>query len=165
MKPNIFLNSKLKARYLNDFNQLLQSDLPFWKIDNQFIMEKLISINSNKNIQTLYSKFGKECHEETYLTFTFTSKVEKDIIRRIIPDILYTFNNCFGTEDSICYYNYLEPHKNLNCHVRDVKVGMGCRDDEDYFMVNHIQITQKSYSCKKKEEFWKLLEKLFKELK
>jgi len=159
---DIFLNAQLKAFYMEDFNNLINSDREFWRIDNEFLKEKLIAINSNPQVQTLYSKCELQglTSEESYLEFAFCEPMELKIFRSILPEMLLHFNS-FGREESNCYYRYSKPGANPNYKPNSEKFGMRCVDDEDYFKINSIKICLKTINSETKKEFWNELVRLF----
>lgn len=140
---------------MKDFNNVVNCGREFWKIDDDFLKEKLISINSNLNVQTLYSKYGNQGPDDShsYLEFAFTRKIETKIFRSVLPDILYRFNS-IDLEESNCYYEYSKPRKNLNYRYGSEKFGMNCTDDKDYFRINTIRIQLETYDLKIKTQFW-----------
>lgn len=140
---------------MDDFNNLLKIERKFWEIDSVFLREKLIVINSNSKVQTLYSKYGIQGPDDSvsYLEFAFSKDVELKIFRSILPDMLFRFNS-IGMEESNCYYQYSEPRTNDNYQSKSDKFGMGCVDDKDYFNLNTIKIQMDTYDPKIKTEFW-----------
>lgn len=152
---DIFLDSALKEKYMTDFNKVMSYDKEFWKIDNEFLKVCLTTINSNPHIQTLYSAYGDQNPNDSssYLTFTFSKGVENQLVRKIIPDLIYIYNRK-NNDDCFCWYQYFEPKTNVNVRERDKEFGLACLDDINYFMVNHIKLHIETYDRNTKEEFW-----------
>src|SRR5690554_673097 len=133
---DIFLTPQLKDYYMKDFNNLLKMKEEFWELDNEFLKEKLIKINSNPNIQTLYSKYGIQGPDdlESYIEIAFTQNIELEIFRSILPNLIYTYSS-ISMDLSNCYYRYSTPRVNRNYSIGDDKRGIGCLDDKDYFRI------------------------------
>lgn len=140
---------------MKDFNNLLMMEEGSWALDNGFLKEILISINSNPNVQTLYSKYGIQGPDdsESYIEFAFSQNIEIKIFRSILPSLIETYGS-IGMNLSNCYYRYSTPRVNANYRMRDDKTGMGCRDDEDYFKINTIKIHLETYNITTRNEFW-----------
>lgn len=162
---DIFLNPKLKDYYMEDFNNLLMMEEGFWALDNGFLKQKLIEINSNPNIQTLYSKYGIQGPDdsESYIELAFTQNIELKIFRSILPNLIAKYSS-ITTNLSNCYYRYSTPRDNGNFSIRD-KRGIGCLDNKDYFRINTIKIHLEAYNIKTKNEFWQDLALALSELK
>lgn len=162
---NIYLNPKLKTYYMEDFNKLIDIDRDFWKIENDFLKDRLLKINSNHNVQTLYSSFESQNQDDwtSYLQFAFTKKVENKIFRVVIPELLIAYN-LNDDNECICYYNYYEPEINPNFKNRSEKFGMGCIDDKNYFKINRITIYLETYDNETRQNFWNDLEIALSEL-
>lgn len=152
---DIFLTPHLKDYYMNDFNNLLTIEDGFWALDNGFLKEKLIKINSNSLVQTLYSKYGNQGPDDSvsYLEFAFCKTVEKKIFRSILPNILCKFNS-IGMELSNCIYQYSVPRDNGNYRPGSERRGMACQDGENYFRINTMKISMESYDINAKNKFW-----------
>lgn len=162
---DIFLNKNLKENYMIDFQKVLTFDQDFWRIDVEFLKNCLNKINSNQEIQTLYSSYGNQNPNETssYLNFTFSDKVEAKLLRKIIPDLIYFYNKQNDGE-CFCWYQYFEPKSNSNFRERDEEFGLACLDNKNYFMVNHIKIQIETYDIMLKEKFWKEITEILTEI-
>ncbi|HLV40232.1 hypothetical protein [Xanthomarina sp.] len=152
---DIFLNEKLKASYMQDFNSLLKNDVKFWEIDTEFLKEKLININDNKNIQTIDCRYGIQGPDDSssYLTFAFTKQVELNIFRSILPELLRDFN-INSAEQSTCFYQYSKPRDNRNHNPKSKIYGMSCRDNKDHYRINAIRINLDTLDDAIKKRFW-----------
>lgn len=151
----IFLTKDLKSKYMEDFNNIIHIAKKFWEIDNDFLKEKLILINSNENVQTLYSKYGIQGPDDskTYLEFAFSNKIELNIFRYLLPELLQKFNS-IDNDQSNCFYSYSLPRNNNNYRVDSEKFGMRCCDDKDYFRINTVKINLETYDDSIKRQFW-----------
>lgn len=160
---DIYLTSELKAKYMEDFEtNVLNCCDEFWDLDDG-LTETLSQINSNQNIQTLYSKKlvapesgAWSSQTDSYLKFAFSEEVELEILREVIPNCFEKFTS--SIEESYCIYQYCFPTVNSNYSIDDSKsIKLGCVDDEDYFKINHIRIELNSHNQSIHEEFWEYL--------
>jgi hypothetical protein len=155
---NQYLTKKRKEYYLDDFNKLIKTDNPTWKIDSEELKEILININSNEFIQTLYSKqLGSKEEiddDESYLEFTFAKKIELKIFRKVISYFIEFYNQDSTNFQSISFYDYSLPKDNPNYFKDSNKIGLKCTDDNNYFKINHLRITLKSSYPKIHKDFW-----------
>jgi hypothetical protein len=150
---NIYLNKSKKKYYMDDFHVLLNCELEFWKLDAG-IKEILIQINSNENIQTLYSKkhgLNNFHDDDSYLRFCYKREIELQLFRFLLPDLILKFN-C--RPDTCIYYDFSFPKENINCNDDTHKLGLGCTDDKDYFQINHLSICLNSKDIEIHDEFW-----------
>lgn len=164
---NKYLTKNKKNVYMDDFKNLLSLEIDFWKIDNQELKDILININKNQNIQTLYSKFVDKSNAfdcSSYLTFTYSKKVELNVFRFLVPFFVNEYNFNSNRIISRCNYDFYQPKINLNYEKKSKKFGAGCVDNIDYFKINHIKISLESSSLKIHNEFWKDLKIKFNEL-
>jgi hypothetical protein len=163
---DIYLNSDLKTKYMDDFeNKVLKVTLEFWRIcDN--IREHLIRINKNPKIQTLYSKYpaGKHemDHKESYLKFAYSQNIELVIFREFLPMLVGKYNQ---KNSSIFNYMFHEPYTNPNCDGEKSEIDIACINDKAYYMINHIRITLHSGNKRVHDEFWEFIANELSEIK
>lgn len=160
-KKNVYLTSKFKLKYMEDFNlNVLNCKNDIWKIDD-FLKDCLIKINENRNIQTLYSKRFNYKKEEvsidynSYIKFCFTKKVEIKILRQLVSNLICIFK----LNDNVkVYYTYDFPKENYNfSFTKDCVIDLDCINNKDYFKINHITLEIKSENLKEHEKFWNYL--------
>lgn len=164
---NQYLTEYKKKIYMEDFKNLLLTDREFWKIDNDELKKILIHINTNPNIQTLYSKYtssSKPTETSSYLTFAYSKKVELKIFRELIPFFMNNYNSNSTKYMSSCNYDFSLPKINLNFENKSEKFGIGCTDDINYFKINNIKINLESEFSKVHNDFWNDLKIKFNEL-
>lgn len=153
---NIYLTKKRKEFYTDDFKKVVSHTNPSWKLDDDLV-ELLEKINSNNQIQTLYSKKysspRKSLEYDSYLYFAFTRKVEPTILKRVIPEI--TTKYCLGEYfENVCYYQYFFPRENPNYSEGKSSIDLGCINNSNYFNINHIKIKYKSANQETHTDFW-----------
>lgn len=163
MVENIYLNKAKKKEYEKDFDLLLNYNQDFWQLDSG-VKEFLIKINSNQNIQTLYSKKHNlndfNC-KLSYLTFCYSKKIELRLFRIVLPELILKYNNQKKGEGTSLYYIFSFPKTNDNCTNNSNQIGIGCADDNDYFNINHLTIYLTSYYLEVHNEYWNdLVDKL-----
>jgi hypothetical protein len=154
---NIYLDKAKKKYYMDDFNALLNLTIEFWKLDNG-LKDILIKINTNENIQTLYSKrhgLNDFFDDDSYLMFSYYEEVELQLFRFILPDLILRYNN---RPKSTLYYVFSFPNVNSNFADSTNNLGLGCTDDKNYFFINHLSIYLKSSVLDIHNEFWIELE-------
>ncbi len=157
----IYLTPELKAYYMDDFNNndLKEID-PFWKLDDG-IKDYLISINNNPNIQTLFSKkkqFYKPSSEnDCYIEFCYSQKIEQHIFKTLIPELNKTYNY---DGDERLYYIFEFPKENI-VYSEKTASRLGCKNNKDFFRVNHIKLTFESWNTKRHDEFWEEIKNRF----
>jgi hypothetical protein len=153
---SIYLDDRLKKKYMDDF---ISRVIPFdgseaWKLDYG-LADILLSVNKNSNIQSLYSKNDSFANpgflHESYLEFCYTPEVELKLFREVIPAFNYDFNKEFN---SLFYYQFSYRRENPNLKEKGLS-GLGCVDDENYFMVNTIRLSLESPIKLNHENFWK----------
>ena len=155
MRDN-YLTIKLKEYYQNEFENLLFSNDPYWGID-EGLEKPLKTINSNQNIQTIYSKKFKQRSEslqlfpESYLQIAYSFSVENNLQEKL-QEIKDAFN-----ESKINIFN-IEPHENSNYEMGSNKQ-FGCIKNPNYFYVKYFHIGIISQLIEDHELFWNLLEK------
>lgn len=136
---------------MNDFNNnVLNYKDEFWKLD-EGIVNKLILINQNQKIQTLYSKnwhMGKMSNSgESYLMFTYTEDLEEKLFKNLIPKLNFLHNI---QEISNLFYQFEYPKVEYSESI----VNLGCCRDKGYFNVNRICLNFYSHDFSKHNEFW-----------
>ncbi len=158
MDNSIYLDDVAKDAYMDDFDLLLNNNTvnKFWQIDNDNLSRVLGKINKNRFIQTLYSKSYSHNNNLSYLIFTYAQSVELEIFREILPLFMSTFNDEVNYHQSVCYYEFSYPKQNPN-HTDEVKLGIMCTDDPNYFNVNHITLSLKSELQEIHNQFLELL--------
>lgn len=153
---DIYLSGMLKNKYMHDFtNNVLHLEKPeAWKLDKG-LAEILISINKNPHVQTLYSRkdaFARvDFIHESYLEICYSKLIELKLFRDIIPSFNYDF---IKDSRSVFYYQFYYPRINPNYSVISIPTGLGCIDDENYFMINTIRLTLESPIKFIHEKFW-----------
>lgn len=157
---SIYLTKTRKKRYMDDFvNKVLPFNaLKFWALD-EGLPEILSNINSNNNIQTLYSKrpsFDKTGRQNlSYLEFCYRKEIELSLFRDIIPSLFLDID--LNPEDRL-YYLYHFPGTHSYCSS-ETSIGLGCIDDKKYFFINSIKINLESEIQSAHNHFWLNLEK------
>jgi hypothetical protein len=152
----IYLTKDLKNKYMHDFmeNVLHFNKESMWKLD-EGLDEILVSINSNPNIQSLYSRkdsFSQvDFLHESYIELCYSRYVELMLFREVIPSFNYDF-----IKDSQClfYYQFNYPRHNPNYSPGSQPAGLGCIDDENYFQINTLRLTLESPIKSIHEKFW-----------
>ncbi len=169
---NIFLNPDLKVKYMEDFvNKVLLCNDEFWDLDEN-LREVLSQINSNPNLQTLYSRKATPPKErgmmfsqtDSYLKLTFVKEFELKILRDVIPECISIFTD--KSHESFCTYQYYYPDDNAN--YREDKIGrldLGCLNDKDHFRVNHVRIELDTSNLADHDKFWQFLNQRLSNLK
>ena len=142
-----FLTSEAKERYMKDFNEnVLTCTHKYWGIDLP-IRNILIEINKNSEVQTLYSKCGKDIESQSYLFVSVTENFYPKLAG--IVELLKSKVGRFS-------YFVNEPTIHVN---NDVK--MGCNRDEEHFNTSVFCF----YCTSKKREahllFWHYLAEKF----
>lgn len=148
-----YLDLELKAQYQKDFFALKKlPDGDAWAIDKG-IEETLESINSNRFIQTLYSKCftpseGQFVIEaESYLEFAYIREVESVVqislqrLRDKYPNNL-TWLHC-------------EPTHNANMVSESNRRTIGCLTNPDYFNLYHYKVSFNDTTPANHHQFWK----------
>ena len=161
MEQILYLTEKLKEYYLQDFQRLLNyCDSDFWDID-EGIKESLILINSNPNIQTLYSKIFTHRDDSislettSYLEITYTKHIESKLLA-----VLEEIKSAFLSRNLEVTLNKLEPADNSNYNPK-TRIQLACVTDQDYFRITHVRIEIDSNGVKDHDLFWsKLTSKL-----
>lgn len=150
MESNFYLTEQHKSKYMLDFEKVRSSK--FWPLDDG-IESFLVNINSNSNIQTLYSK-KCQCNNwadnKSYLEFCYSEKCEQIIFRKVIPELLFIFSK----DDDKFLYSYSLPSRNANYKEGKQEVGIGCIDDKEYFLINHFKFEFFSEEKEKHDNFW-----------
>lgn len=147
---DIYLTPELKAHYMNDFNALLEDTSGFWSIDNP-IKGTLTSINSNPNIQTLYSKYpnlSSFASNESYVEFAYSLRIELKLLRRVVS----YFTVCYNKHGFI--FTFQEPSENANVNGDEKTTKIGARDDNNYFKINHVRFEIDSTDMEIHRKFW-----------
>lgn len=162
----IYLDEKLKGYYLKDFNEnVLMETHTFWKL-SEHVKPYLISLNSIRTIQPLYSKFPDNpnslSNNESYLTIAYSKDIELTLFREILPFLIVKFNDF--KEEMKFYYTFSEAKDNCNYSPEKTKFLLGCICNPDYFRINQILLTFESYDNKKHTEFWNDLTDKFLEI-
>lgn len=142
---------------MKDFCNLLNCKMEFWMLDEK-LKDVLVNINTNEYIQTLYSKrynLNNFNGNESYLKFCYYKKLELQLFRFVLPDLVVSFNL---KPDTILIYDFSFPNENLNYTENSDNLGLGCTDDKDYFNINHISIFLKSPDLDVHNDFWKEIE-------
>jgi len=157
---DIYLDKEKKIKYMDYFQTLLNCKLEFWQLDNG-LQDILIQINANEYVQTLYSKrhgINDSVSEESYLEFCYYKEVELQLFRFVLPYFISKYNS---RPDTILYYDFFLPKENYNCVYNNNDLGLGCTDDKDYFLINHLAVYLESPDLEIHNEFWNdLKEKL-----
>lgn len=148
---DIFLTKALKKIYLEDYLKAIDLENEFWRIED-FLIQKLNLINSNSQIQTLYSKYGGDeiLFNKSYLVFCYTKEVEEKIFKIVIPKITSKFSDL---PKSICTYKFEYPRANEN-YKGDVISEISCTDNKEHFRINHIRLELKSRRKDIHQKFW-----------
>jgi hypothetical protein len=152
MKKEIYLTKKLKVKYDKDFLNVLNCKDKFWQVDIGLI-EPLSRVNNNRYVHTLYSKKGLE-DRRSYLYVCYSSRVEKQIFREIIPKMVEQFNI---KNEAISYYVFSAPRDNREHNEEAPPVGIGCKDDKDYFRVNFVELYLETGRYDITEKWWSYL--------
>jgi len=161
---NRYLTKKLKEYYIKDFhdNVLTETSIS-WKLDAP-IRDYLIKINKNNNIQTLYSKFyGNDHslnHDQSYLEFAYTKKVEIRLLREFFPRIVSMFNQLPAVDNhysgSTCYFSFNEPK--IDRTLSDEPIyKMGFHTNRYYKNINRYWLSLESSNKDLHNEFWKTI--------
>lgn len=164
---NQYLTKNRKETYMKDFNNLILLKKDFWEIDNLELKQILIDINKNPEVQTLYSKYSNSSNPNdtlSYLTFTYSKKIELKIFRNLIPFFINYYNLSSSRLVSTCDYDFYIPQNNKNFAPNSQKLGIKCTDDINYFKINHIKINLKSENTKNHINFWNDLRVKFDDL-
>lgn len=148
----IYLTADLKRYLMNDFNtNVLKEANSFWKLDDG-VKDFLIQINSNNNIQSLYSKKhqgGFGLSDNSYLQFAYSKEIELKIFREVIPYFLILFNK---VDESKFTYSFHPPEVSDDNTSREIK--LGCLNDKNYFNVNSLKFELETYDSKVHDQFW-----------
>jgi hypothetical protein len=164
---DIYLTGSIKRKYMDDFinNVLPFSKIDFWKLD-EGLPHILTGINSNKYIQTIYSKRASfnnpEKHSLSYLEFCYAVKIELCLFREVIPSLFLEINL---DPEARLYYLFDLPRSNPNYSKGSKPIGLGCIDDEKYFFINTIKINLESKFNETHSDFWGRLEKTLSQVK
>ena len=150
-----YLTPELKAKYMVDFNEnVLTCTDEYWGLDNG-LKDLLITINSNPNIQTLYSR---KCNcngidgYDSYLWFLFSKDIDFDRINRFATRCA-SKHNIFTFEYLDDAGEYIEPSYKIP--------NMGCVYDKSYLQ-NGIHIFyMQSKNIKKHNMFWNDIKDFF----
>lgn len=158
---DIYLKSYRKRKYMDDFinNVLSFNKIEFWKLD-EGLPSILTGINSNDNVQTLYSKRpsykNQDSYPLSYLELCYTAEVELNLFREVMPSLFLSVD---PDPEARVYYLFDLPRPNLNYTGGSNPLGLGCIDDQNYFNINTLKINLESYSEDIHSGFWKILEK------
>ena len=163
----IYLTEELKKYYLNDYteNVLTESD-PAWKLDSR-VDQYLTKINKNPFIQTLFAQYipGMEgtSKKEGYLWFCYAESVKEIVLTKSIPALKHQFElktrelnkkNIPNIE-----YNEEFPRRREKEEIYP-ESKLGCRNNIDYFYINHIVIKLESRDSETHTIFWELLSEI-----
>lgn len=157
MTHNIYLDETRKKIYMSDFNNLLNCEMEFWRLDEN-LKDALVNINTNKYVQTLYSKRHNRndfTDKESYLKICYCQEIELKLLRIVVPDLVLSFNQ---RPETILYYDFSFPQENGNYAENSNNLGFACTDNKDYFRINHISIYLNSPDLNIHDDFWKYLE-------
>lgn len=152
----MYLSENLKKKYMDDFNEnVLKCEKEFWKLD-EGLRDILIEINKSPSIQTLYSKkfeFKKiDNKPESYIQICYESEDILNIFKNIIiPDFVSKYN---VKNKSNFYYSFPFPENNQGYEENQVRFGLGCIDDKDYYRINSIRMNLESYYRTIHDSFW-----------
>jgi hypothetical protein len=145
----MFLTPKLKAYYMQDFNDnVLSCTDDFWKIDDN-LRELLININKNQNVQTLYSRRRNSTQDTNEVSFLWVlhSKTANQktmlALRNELFEKIHSFRGGF---------------KPVNINL-DMGVKMNCMNDKNYFKNGALMLTMSSKDINQHNLFWDILEK------
>lgn len=159
-----FLTPDLKNKYMDDFkNNLLTCNDSFWKLDDRLV-EILKRINSNYNIQTLFSKwwaFPPNSNENiSYLRFCYSFELIQIIKTEVIENLKSDFSN-LPDVNLECKFMKPEPPQNDEDNVEEVVCNLACLKDPQYFNINYISFTLHSPMREHHKMFWERLDKYF----
>lgn len=159
-----YLNENLKSYYENAYEEVKATTNEFWKIDKG-LAPFLEQINSNANIQSIYSK--QSCYLggyklQSYLAIAYVRKVELTLFRKTIPFFISKYNSI---RDFECTYEYRKPYKREDKHYSKDVIDLSCVKDVDYFNINHIRLELVGIGPDEHEEFWHDLTKHMSSLK
>jgi|CXWL01.1.fsa_nt_gi hypothetical protein len=154
MKEIQYLTKELKKYYMSDFENLLSfKGSDFWDIDDG--LENILrQINSNNDVQTLYSKRYKPnpdyltTQTDSYLEIAFTKEFESELISRL-TNLKASFT-CKNASLSISEGNTGE---NVNA-TTESKLLLGCKTNPDYFRIKHVKIELDSARLECHDIFW-----------
>lgn len=162
MGDNQYLTKKLKEYYLSDFGKLsIYKNVDFWSIDED-LLDILKIINKNSNIQTLYSKRytlkgdAWNTEQNSYLEIAFTKKVHSQLLLLLTEIRDYLSNNYAQVT-----FMEISPRKNPNYELGESSP-LGCQNNPNYFMINHIHIEMESSYLNNHNLFWECIESNFK---
>ncbi len=150
------ITKEKKQEYMKDFNEkVLTCTDKYWAIDAG-LKEILIKINSNPNVQTLFSrryfkgkKWDLHFKHTSYLAYTIVDGVNLEKILELPQYLSNKFGQkfrCISSEGESFFSN------------SSGKIQMGCLDNSEYFNVAHNMLLFKSKLESEHDIFWKEVE-------
>lgn len=147
------LDDTLKQYYYQDYLGLLnyQGDV-YWAIDPG--LEAILSaINTSPNYQSIYSKkfqaAGLAEDNISYLRLAYADEIKKELTGKLIALV----NHLDGFNSEVL----IREEHDLQNQIFDPNSDLACKNNSDYFRVNHYYIALKSDNPDKHEAFWNFL--------
>ena len=161
LTKNIWLSPELKEKYMEDFeNKVLKCKHPAWTLEEE-VRPFLIRINSNPEIQTLYSAFYKR-NSSTYIDGEFNSfpvsylRIAYSLsLAPAVNKKCESFMANHGEhEDAWTSFESSLPRDNCNYRGRESSINLGCLNDPEYFRIDCIECKIVSPDRKVHLGFW-----------